>query len=1123
MDNLKGEILLCEERVRGIGGLGTVVYEGVGHHHARWNWNKVQSPSHPTTSDMPKAKANCGSLKMISCPHCGKSADSNTYQDWDLNALSPGVPEAEDFVMDIPEEVMPLVPSKFVEVYEGSSEVFPGGKSFMDTFHKDQYSSERRNNLYFPFALQQEWQFASWLLCSRLSLIAIDSLLALDILQGIPLSFCTGKQLHAHAEVLPSGPAWLCKELEPKSPTKHPVCLFYHQPLKCLQSLLSHPLLAPHISFILQKVWMSAARDALPCGATVLGVVLSSDKMNISVMTGNRMAHPVLISLANIDTNTPEECLLATTSPKVSPITTATSKDFGDPFHHPPHTSSITLSAIQCTCAEQDPFNYKNFIKVIRALHLNGVIEPIWKGWPLSEPPDFITPEPLHHFHRFSWDHDTRWCILATGVAKFDYQFSLLQTLVRYCAFEDGMSKLKQVTGCDHHAVQHYIDFHDNKDTIMGAETQKDSWEIPKLELLQSVIPSIHLSGAVMQWSADPTEHVHVQEIKVLARAGNNQDYYNQITCHLDCTEKCLHFNIATYMESKLDKEDLPRQRLAAMRSRSTSTLSLNREIWTIAMLEQLLLMSETWHAIPLGMKLLTSHMTPHSLSHLQTMPPMHRRKLNWYHEKMDALVNNDTQDLHWPLSSSESRKWHADGATAPLKGSDANRKPDLILLPLSIVDSFGELDWRDVIVFREMKSRKTTNMLRKQIIVKDSWIDPLWKFMEGSMLAKLNDANVEVHKDAIVKAKVLHHDISLLNLLLVLWDTSWDDSCHLDFLDHLMPETHKHLQAKIQEIPYRGFFVDWGYAILIDVPQAEAYTTPEPEGPSTSPSTPHHDALPTSPISPPNTLTSVDNLVPIRIPVPSEGTDWIAYIALLELKDVHKIMLSMGRDPLPDWSQPSVDTNPLYCTGMWSRMATELVMAGTAKPIVHMAGHDLESLFYVLLGICVLFDEPYQPKPEAKLAECFNVYFNTFELSLLKMTTIQSKIGWSYNIIQYISPYFQPLVPLLNILQERIVLPMDFIDNSFRSNNPITHDEMSQALLQALCSLDNKFWVPHTSPAHSKEPANCNSDHEVRSGSLSDASGSIASEPDGSLELLDAQFYFKYQLKQHLLQATFQ
>jgi hypothetical protein len=36
-------------------------------------------------------------------------------------------------------------------------------------------------------------------------------------------------------------------------------------------------------------------------GATVLGTILSLDKTNISAMTGGRIAHPLLISLANVD------------------------------------------------------------------------------------------------------------------------------------------------------------------------------------------------------------------------------------------------------------------------------------------------------------------------------------------------------------------------------------------------------------------------------------------------------------------------------------------------------------------------------------------------------------------------------------------------------------------------------------------------------------------------------------------------------------------------------------------------------------------------------------------------------------------------------------------------------
>ncbi|KAI6032441.1 hypothetical protein EDC04DRAFT_2898155 [Pisolithus marmoratus] len=173
-----------------------------------------------------------------------------------------------------------------------------------------------------------------------------------------------------------------------------------------------------------------------------------------------------------------------------------------------------------------------------------------------------------------------------------------------------------------------------------------------------------------------------------------------------------------------------------------------------------------------------------------------------------------------------------------------------------------------------------TSLMTQRKVDIKDSWIDPLWKFSEGNMLARLNDANVEgvpqliheqqvqgphpshagmrinmlthflhrllsqsggcqyqlrvlshplmellriqvmtfsslvqlliafldyvqIHKDAIIKVKVLHCDISLLNLLLILWDTSQDDSHCLEFLNQLPLETHECLQAKIWELPY--------------------------------------------------------------------------------------------------------------------------------------------------------------------------------------------------------------------------------------------------------------------------------------------------------------------------------
>lgn len=70
---------------------------------------------------------------------------------------------------------------RFVEPFEGCSTTHPGSKTFMDTFREDQFAEERRENIYFPWASKEEWAFASWLLRSRLSMAAIDSLLSLDI------------------------------------------------------------------------------------------------------------------------------------------------------------------------------------------------------------------------------------------------------------------------------------------------------------------------------------------------------------------------------------------------------------------------------------------------------------------------------------------------------------------------------------------------------------------------------------------------------------------------------------------------------------------------------------------------------------------------------------------------------------------------------------------------------------------------------------------------------------------------------------------------------------------------------------------------------------------------------
>ena len=55
------------------------------------------------------------------------------------------------------------------------------GKTFMDLFDEDPYAEHRAANLYYLFASQEEWQLASFLLKSGLSMSAIDEFLKLDL------------------------------------------------------------------------------------------------------------------------------------------------------------------------------------------------------------------------------------------------------------------------------------------------------------------------------------------------------------------------------------------------------------------------------------------------------------------------------------------------------------------------------------------------------------------------------------------------------------------------------------------------------------------------------------------------------------------------------------------------------------------------------------------------------------------------------------------------------------------------------------------------------------------------------------------------------------------------------
>ena len=161
--------------------------------------------------------------------------------------------------------------------------------------------------------------------------------------------------------------------------------------------------------------------------------------------------------------DTPEAALIAGVGGKTSHLTLASHKYFRDHFRHPTRLAIVTLSQIEHLSTEIDPWDLELYAKESHVhFRLNGVHLPFWRNWTLPnstipEPSQFLTPEPLHHWHKQFWDHDAKWCIRGVGSTEIDLRFSLLQPCIGFRHFKASISSLKQVTGRDHRNVQWYI------------------------------------------------------------------------------------------------------------------------------------------------------------------------------------------------------------------------------------------------------------------------------------------------------------------------------------------------------------------------------------------------------------------------------------------------------------------------------------------------------------------------------------------------------------------------------------------------------------------------------------------------------------------------------------------
>ncbi|KAG2131338.1 hypothetical protein DEU56DRAFT_740127 [Suillus clintonianus] len=156
------------------------------------------------------------------------------------------------------EELLPT--GDFINWFPGASQTHGTSHTFLYLFNSDENSVHCATNLYYPFSGLKDWELASWLLHSGLSMRKIDSFLSLRMIQGLPLSFSSAKELRGRAEMLLSGPCWMSQVVETVHPTKSLVILYWRDPLDCISNILNHPSFHDWLDFTPHKVYTMAQR-----------------------------------------------------------------------------------------------------------------------------------------------------------------------------------------------------------------------------------------------------------------------------------------------------------------------------------------------------------------------------------------------------------------------------------------------------------------------------------------------------------------------------------------------------------------------------------------------------------------------------------------------------------------------------------------------------------------------------------------------------------------------------------------------------------------------------------------------------------------------------------------------
>ncbi|KAG1857135.1 hypothetical protein F4604DRAFT_1883077 [Suillus subluteus] len=401
-----------------------------------------------------------------------------------------------------------------------SGYLFGWGQNILQKMEDHDPDQKRRRaiNPSYPFVDQAEWQLAEFIV-QRLNKMDVNKFLKLDWFQisGSCSSFKNADQLFGWIDALPSGPEWQSmtfKFIDYK--TARLMELIWCDGLEVIKDLFANPIFSNHMMYdphlvmtgseceysefftseMAFNIQVQLFVNDLPEDATMVPIILTSDKTPITRMTGGLEMHPIFLMIGNIqsevrmkatthawhcvgfipilkfDAHPDYQTLLHShlfhkcmdTIFARCKVATKVGEYMPDPMGYIQHcftplvayTADLpeaqlvacqhTLTLIYDLSKYVDPWNILHFQAEAKSLMLSSIHQLFWRDWRFVDPCHMLPGEFLHTCHKFYSDHALKWCKEVVGEEELD----ALGT--RH--FGSGVSHISQMTCWEHRDIE---------------------------------------------------------------------------------------------------------------------------------------------------------------------------------------------------------------------------------------------------------------------------------------------------------------------------------------------------------------------------------------------------------------------------------------------------------------------------------------------------------------------------------------------------------------------------------------------------------------------------------------------------------------------------------------------